>query len=316
MTEPTLPAPLTPADCNLRGFPWMALDTVRLLDSDLFLLATGDEFKAALALWCKSWSQVPAASLPNDERLLEALSGSKNWKKVRGIAMRGWILCSDDRWYHPVVAEKALEALPARKAHAEHKAASAERKERERADRKALFELLRINGVTAEYDTKTTKLREMAAPFLSTGQPLVTPPVTRDMSHHVTAKRGQDSTEQDSTFNSVPIGTGAVGAGKRPRTAAENRKSELWRAIKALLVESGESKDLKAAGAVVTQAITRYDEPTALAAIEATLHARPAGAIAFLEAACQQASGQRQNKQEALEAGNLAAAERFAATAD
>lgn len=109
-----------------------------------------------------------------------------------------------------------------------------------------------------------------------------------------------------------PPGRGGAAAGKRDRTPEELRKSELWRAIKALLVETGESKDLKAAGAIVTQAITRYDEPTALAAIEATLHARPAGVIAYLEAACQQATGQRLNKQETIEAGNLAAAERFA----
>lgn len=114
------------------------------------------------------------------------------------------------------------------------------------------------------------------------------------------------------TSYSEPIGSGGAAADKRPRTAAEQRKSDLWRAIKAFLVESGESQDLRAAGAIVTKAINRYDEAIALSAIEATLHARPAGAIAFLEAACQQASGHRLNKQEALEAGNLAAAERFA----
>lgn len=111
---------------------------------------------------------------------------------------------------------------------------------------------------------------------------------------------------------SVPIGTGGAAAVKRQRTPREHRKSELWSAIKTLLVDSGESKDLKAAGAVVTKTIVRFDEPTALAGIEATLFARPAGVIAYLEGACQQASGQRLNKQETLEAGNLAAAERFA----
>jgi hypothetical protein len=48
----------------------MPMDVVRLLDSDLFALSTGDEFKAALALWCKAWLQVPAASLPDDDRVL------------------------------------------------------------------------------------------------------------------------------------------------------------------------------------------------------------------------------------------------------
>lgn len=101
------------------------------------------------------------------------------------------------------------------------------------------------------------------------------------------------------------------GTANRAKTPAEHRKSQLWRQMKEFLVDSGESKDLKAAGAVITKAISRYDEATALGAIEATLYARPAGAIAYLEGACQQATGQRQNKQESLEAGNLAAAKRF-----
>lgn len=106
MTEP-----LTPADCDLRGLPFLPLDVVRLLDSDLFALSTGDEFKAAVALWCRSWNQVPAASLPDDDRILAHLSGAgARWKKVRAMALRGWIKCNDGRLYHPVVAEKAREA--------------------------------------------------------------------------------------------------------------------------------------------------------------------------------------------------------------
>lgn len=103
--------PLTPADCDLRGLPFLPLDVVRLLDSDLFALSTGDEFKAAVALWCRSWNQVPAASLPDDDRILAHLSGAgARWKKVRAMALRGWIKCNDGRLYHPVVAEKAREA--------------------------------------------------------------------------------------------------------------------------------------------------------------------------------------------------------------
>lgn len=103
--------PLTPADCDLRDFAYMPLDVSRLLDSDLFALATGDEFKAALALWCKCWLQVPAASLPNDDRVLAHLSGAgSKWKKVKEMALRGFVLCDDGRFYHAVVAEKANEA--------------------------------------------------------------------------------------------------------------------------------------------------------------------------------------------------------------
>lgn len=115
------------------------------------------------------------------------------------------------------------------------------------------------------------------------------------------------------TSNSVPNGTGGDAAVKRQKTPEQRRKSELWAAIKTLLVEQDEAKDLKAAGAIVTAAINRYDEPTALAAIEATLHKRPAGVIAYLEGACQQALGLRQNKQEALEASNDAVVQRLLA---
>ena len=110
-----LPAPLTPRDCDLRGMPFMPLDIVRLFDSDLYALSTGDEFKASLSLWGRSFLQVPAASLPDDDRILAHLSGAGlGWKKVKGMALRGWIKCSDGRLYHPVVAEKAKEAWEAR----------------------------------------------------------------------------------------------------------------------------------------------------------------------------------------------------------
>lgn len=110
-----LPETPVPPDCDLRGMLFMPLDVQRLLDSDLFITATGDEFKAAVALWCKSWSQVPAASLPDDDRVLAdySRSGAK-WKRVREVALSGWKKCKDGRLYHPVVAEKAREAWAAR----------------------------------------------------------------------------------------------------------------------------------------------------------------------------------------------------------
>jgi hypothetical protein len=113
------PAPLTPPNCDLRDFSWMPLDVVRLRDSDLTVLASGDAFRAACLLWCASWHQVPAASLPTDDRLLANLAGygrdMKGWSEVRDEALHGFIECSDGRLYHPVVAEKALEADDQRK---------------------------------------------------------------------------------------------------------------------------------------------------------------------------------------------------------
>jgi hypothetical protein len=97
--------------------PYMPVDIVRLFDSDIFALSTGDEFKAAFTLWGKAFLQVPAGSLPDDDRILAHLTGTGNrWAKLRPMALRGWIKCSDGRLYHPVVTEKALEAWEGRMA--------------------------------------------------------------------------------------------------------------------------------------------------------------------------------------------------------
>ncbi|MGN8190300.1 DUF1376 domain-containing protein [Burkholderia sp. 22088] len=108
-----LPNPLTPADCDLRDFPFMPLDVQRLCDSDLAALESPEACWAALLLWSKSWHQVPAASLPDDDRVLAKFTGYQRapaaWQAIRDGALRGWIKCSDGRLYHPVVAEKANE---------------------------------------------------------------------------------------------------------------------------------------------------------------------------------------------------------------
>lgn len=109
-----LPDPLTPATLDLRGFTYMPLEVVRLRDSDLVVLASGEEFRAAVLLWCAAWHQVPAASVPKDERMLANLAGFgrdlKGWRGVSEAALRGFIECSDGRLYHPVIAEKAIES--------------------------------------------------------------------------------------------------------------------------------------------------------------------------------------------------------------
>lgn len=104
--------PLTPPTCDLRGLGFMPMDVQRLLDSDTVALTTGDEFKAALLLWMRAWSQVPAASVPSDPRLLARMAGValSEWPALAPMVLRGWIECDDGRFYHPVVAEKALRA--------------------------------------------------------------------------------------------------------------------------------------------------------------------------------------------------------------
>ncbi len=107
-------APLTPEDCDLRDFAFMPLDVARLRDSDLAATESPEACWTAVLLWAASWHQVPAASLPNDDRVLSNLAGYgrvvKEWHRVKEGALRGWIECSDGRLYHPVVAEKANES--------------------------------------------------------------------------------------------------------------------------------------------------------------------------------------------------------------
>lgn len=106
--------PLTQPDCDLRDFAFMPLDVIRLRDSDLAATESPDACWAAVLLWCASWHQVPAASLPDDDRVLANLAGFgrvvKEWQKLKSGALRGWVKCSDGRLYHPVIAEKAIEA--------------------------------------------------------------------------------------------------------------------------------------------------------------------------------------------------------------
>ncbi|MFK2876919.1 DUF1376 domain-containing protein [Rhodanobacter hydrolyticus] len=157
-------SPLVPSEVDLRGMPWMPLDTVRLIDSDLFALSTGDEFKAAVALWCKSWTQVPAASLPNDDRILAHLSGTASrWKRVKAMCMRGWVLCDDGRFYHPVIAEKALEAWKEREEFQDRQENESTRLQNFRAEHKALRRALRAHGIVLPFDTKIDVLRERVA---------------------------------------------------------------------------------------------------------------------------------------------------------
>ena len=143
--------PLVPADVDLRGLPFMPLDVNRLRDSQLAINASGDEFRAAVLLWCASWGQIPAASLPDDDRSLASYAGygrdMKGWKKVRAGALRGWIKCDDGRWYHPVVAEKALEAWDARIEHRDAAESKNERQRRWRERCKSLCDQLRGLGI-------------------------------------------------------------------------------------------------------------------------------------------------------------------------
>jgi len=157
------PDPLTAPDCDLRDFPYMPLDVVRLRDSETAVLLTPGEFRAAILLWCASWHQVPAASLPNDDRLLAMLAGfgryQKGWAQVKAGAIRGFIECKDGRLYHQVVAEKAQEAFQSRTKQRHQTAAAREAKaQRERENNKENNKIYVCNSAATDAVTASVAL--------------------------------------------------------------------------------------------------------------------------------------------------------------
>jgi hypothetical protein len=309
VTDPILPAPLVPADVDLRDFPGMWLDTDRVLKSETWRLGTSDEKAAAITLWMESWHEVPSGSLPNNDRLLSKLSQAERWTKSKTHALRGWVECSDGRLYHPIVAEKALEAWIEKLAAA-------------------------ISGATGnakrwQVEVDTTTLRAQFKTAVETLRQLK--PASRALKKKVVAvilagsrpesggesgpqsggesggdRKGQrpDQTrpDQNGLEDSVPTGTG----GKPPpdakpakptkaQTPAEQEKAELWHDLKALLVAQETAATTKAAGVLAGGLASKYGQDVFLEATRATLAANPADAHTYLIALCETAAGKRQS---------------------
>lgn len=112
----TMPDPLTPADCDLRGYDFMPFYGVRYFRSSSYMQAAARNPRAGLAamkLWWEAWSQVPCGSLPDDDIELGMLADfgtdHRAWAKAKEIALRGFVKCSDGRLYHKELCEIALD---------------------------------------------------------------------------------------------------------------------------------------------------------------------------------------------------------------
>jgi hypothetical protein len=104
-----LPEPLIGPEVDVRDLDGFMLNVERLMSSELVALSSPAEIAAALLLWCRAWKQIPAASLPNDDRILAAFSknSEKKFKKIKNGALHGFVLCCDNRLYHRVLVEEA-----------------------------------------------------------------------------------------------------------------------------------------------------------------------------------------------------------------
>ena len=115
------PKPLVASDVVLQDFRFLPIDITRLFGSRFHAIASDSEWRAGVTLWLKSYHQVPAGSLPNDDielaRLAEFGRNLKDFRKVKQVALYGWIECTDGRLYHHVVAEKVNEAWAKKQQH-------------------------------------------------------------------------------------------------------------------------------------------------------------------------------------------------------
>ncbi|RQZ78826.1 DUF1376 domain-containing protein [Burkholderia cepacia] len=106
----------------------MPIDVPRLLGSDLVHDESPEACWSAMLLWCVSWHEVPAGSMPDNDEWLAKRAGywhkgklDPTWHSVRDGALHGWIKCSDGRLYHPVLAEKVNASWFSKHRHAHDK---------------------------------------------------------------------------------------------------------------------------------------------------------------------------------------------------
>ena len=114
-------APYVPIEIDLRDFAFVPIDVVRLFQSRFHAVSSDAAWRAGVTLWLKSWHQVPAATLPNDDieltRLAELGRDVATWRELKAEALHGWTLCDDGRLHHRTMAEKALEAWAKKLSH-------------------------------------------------------------------------------------------------------------------------------------------------------------------------------------------------------
>lgn len=243
-------APLTPADCDLRDFQFMPVDIVRLFSSEFHARATDGEWRAGVTLWLKSFHQVPAASLPDDDvqlaRLAEFGRDLASWREVRDGALHGWVKCEDGRFYHPVVAEKAREAFERKRIQRERSRRGVEARQRAKPP------------VQPEVEPKVElKVAPQVEPVVAPKvEPEVQPQVAPEVAPPVQPQVNQGTgTGTGTVKSSVPIGTADAEAPARRLIEEEDELAQLralpiatgsWRLALMILVDRGGMSDAAA----------------------------------------------------------------------
>lgn len=271
------------------------MEIQRLFNSEFHARSSDAGWRAGLTLWMKSFHQVPAGSVPDDDvalaRLAELARDVKAWRKVKEEALYGWIKCSDGRWYHPVVVEKVTEAWIGKKS------------QRMRTAKARLGALLtRLSKAddasdAAHLETSVqTLLSEMSQHLPQNELEAVTRSVTDSVAESKRKREGkrQGQGQGDFKVDSVPNGTGAAAPVVEPEGQAQDpavmTKTELWTVGKSLLAASMPKAQC---GTFVGKLCKEYGDDIVIEAVRSTVVAQPADPASFLKADCQRRAGER-----------------------
>jgi hypothetical protein len=202
MTE-QLPAPLTPAEADLKDFPYTPIYRARLFGSAFHARANDAEWRAGITLWLKAQDQRPAGSLPDDDlelcRLAELGRDVKAWRKLRPGALHGWSKCSDGRLYNQVVAE-VVNAQWREKTEQRSRTLKARI-----ANLETRLEKAKDPRVKEEITAQLQKLRQDLLQQPVTGRETASP---RSVAPPVTETKGREVKEREGNIlSSVPNGT-------------------------------------------------------------------------------------------------------------
>lgn len=188
------PAPLVPPEVDLRDFKFMPLEIQRLQNSDTWGSQGRLQPKAkpnpwvlfaCMNLWLSAWHEVPAGSIPSDDPSIirRASVDYPVWKRIRERVLASWILCSDGRYYHPVVCEKALEAWERKKKQRQRtKAATEAAAEARREDRRAAIKA--ASGIRDDDRNGPKNSSVTASKGQGQGQKKESPPLTGGCKEH------------------------------------------------------------------------------------------------------------------------------------
>jgi hypothetical protein len=274
-------SPLTPAGCDLRDFPHTPIFRARLFGSSFHARATDAEWRAGVTLWLKSWDQVPAGSLPDDDielcRLAELARDMKTWRKVKDGALRGWGKCDDGRLYHPVVAEGVNNAISAK---------AAQRSKTAKGRIAALEKHLSKATDKADIERLTDEIRKLKQTLSQTFTESVTDPNTESKGREGKGEGRDISSEANASDGAAPPASAA-----KPKTAEDMAKAELWRAAVSVLEQGGcpPSQCRTFMGKLVGD----YTFAVVQKAVAAAVNEQPADAREYLKATCMRLKGDR-----------------------